>query len=132
MLSCYRWVAGERFLAKGRVTAPAKKSTLLRYYITTWNKEVLTGSLSVPVVAAPTLMLWERALRLNENNKNKLLACLVTCQQLFLIYFHLYVQRKCKFIFSQTFRLPRPKLSKNTKFPTCKSETQRICQVLGK
>ena len=79
MLSCYRWVAGERFLAKGRVTAPAKKSTLLRYYITTWNKEVLTGSLSVPVVAAPTLMLWERALRLNENNKNKLLACLVTC-----------------------------------------------------
>lgn len=69
-------------MAKGRVTAPAKKSTLLRYYITTWNKGVLTGLSSVPVVAAPTLMFWERALRLNENNKNKLLAGLVTCQQL--------------------------------------------------
>ena len=69
-------------MAKGRVIVPAKKSTLLHYYITTWNKEVLTGSLSVPVVAALTLMLWERALRLNENNKNKLLAGLVTCQQL--------------------------------------------------
>ena len=67
------------FWAKSRVIVPAKKFTLLRYYITTRNKEVMTGSLSVPVVIAPTLMFWERALRLNENNKNKLLACLVTC-----------------------------------------------------
>lgn len=66
-------------MAKGRVTAPAKKSTLLRYYITTWNNGVLTGLSSVPVVAAQSLTLLERDLRLNENNKNKLLVCLVTC-----------------------------------------------------
>ena len=40
--------------------------------ITMGNKSILTGLSSVPVAVALTLMLWERALRLNENNKNKL------------------------------------------------------------
>ena len=66
-------------MAKGLVTALTKNSTFLRYYITTWNNSVLTGLSSVPVVEAQSLMLLERDLRLNENNKNKLLVCLVTC-----------------------------------------------------
>ena len=61
-------------MAKSRIIVLAKKSTLFRYYITMWNKDVLTGLLSVPVAVAPTL----RGLSLNENNKNKLLACLMT------------------------------------------------------
>ncbi len=63
-LSCYRRVAGERFCLK--------VASSFRYYITMGNKSILTGLSSVPVAVALTLMLWERALRLNENNKNKL------------------------------------------------------------